>query len=138
MIIQDILDNDIVRSYSNSGFMLSGGFPSGLYAVVYDPVSAHREYVETDIPIEKGELPIGRREISKRKLMNNLKEMEVWQQVKQYLIANDLWDDWETSTILDESDPFFKGAMGALKNLLSLTDLQIEELISNSISTYRY
>ena len=43
---------DLVRTWSDMGMMIRGGMPEGLYAEAVDPVSAHREYVETDIPIE--------------------------------------------------------------------------------------
>lgn len=52
MIIQEHLDNGLVRTYSNAGFKIHGGSPEGDYDVVYDPEDQHREYVETNIPVD--------------------------------------------------------------------------------------
>lgn len=51
-IVQEILDEDTVRTYSDRGVMIHGGFPEGDYAEAIDPISMNRTYVETDIPIE--------------------------------------------------------------------------------------
>ena len=42
----------LVRSYSDRGVYIHGGFPEGDYAESIDPESAGRTYTETDIPIE--------------------------------------------------------------------------------------
>ncbi len=52
MIIQEFLDNNLVRTYSDLGVKIHGGFPESDYDEVVDPVSMNRQYVETDIPIE--------------------------------------------------------------------------------------
>lgn len=52
MIIQEMLENNMVRTYSDAGFYIHGGFPEGDYAEAIDPVSMNRVYTETDIPIE--------------------------------------------------------------------------------------
>ena len=45
----------LVRSYSDKGVYIHGGYPEGDYAEVIDPQDANRTYVETDIPIEETE-----------------------------------------------------------------------------------
>lgn len=45
----------LVRSYSDKGVYIHGGYPEGDYAEVIDPAGANRTYVETDIPIEETE-----------------------------------------------------------------------------------
>lgn len=55
MIVQENIGNDLVRTYSDQGMMIQGGFPEGLYAEAIDPISAGRTYIETDIPIQQGE-----------------------------------------------------------------------------------
>lgn len=52
MIKTEFLENDLIRTYSDAGFYIHGGFPEADYAEAIDPVSAGREYTETDVPIE--------------------------------------------------------------------------------------
>ena len=51
MIIQEILEGNLVRTYSDAGFYIHGGNPEGDYAEAIDPVETNRVYTETDIPI---------------------------------------------------------------------------------------
>ena len=55
MIVQENIENDFVRTYSDQCMMIQGGFPEGLYAEAIDPISAGRTYIETDIPIHQEE-----------------------------------------------------------------------------------
>ncbi len=55
MIVQEQYLEVFVRTYSDSGFYISGGNPEGLYVDAIDPISEQREYIETDIPIEEAE-----------------------------------------------------------------------------------
>lgn len=52
MIIQEQLENGLVKTYSNLGLKIHGGFPEGDYDEAIDPADAGRTYVETDIPID--------------------------------------------------------------------------------------
>ncbi len=56
MIKTELLENGLVRTYSDAGFMIHGGSPAGDYNEAIDPVSAGRTYTETDIPIEEDEI----------------------------------------------------------------------------------
>lgn len=51
MIITELLENDLVKTYSDQGVYIHGGFPEADYIEAVDPVDLHREYIETDIPI---------------------------------------------------------------------------------------
>ena len=51
MIVREFLDNDLVRTYSDQGMYIHGGFPEGDYEESVDPVSVNRVFVETDVPI---------------------------------------------------------------------------------------
>ena len=51
MIVQENLGNGFVRTYSDAGFYIHGGFPEGDYEEAVDPVELGRTYTETDIPI---------------------------------------------------------------------------------------
>ena len=46
---------DYVRTYSDSGVMIHGGFPEADYSEACDPAELGRTYTETDIPIETDE-----------------------------------------------------------------------------------
>lgn len=59
MIIQEIISETLVRTYSDKDVMIHGGFPEGDYAEVIDPISAGRTYTETNIPIPAPEMPEG-------------------------------------------------------------------------------
>lgn len=53
MIVTELVENgERIRSYSDRGVYIHGGFPEGDYEDAIDPVDAMRTYVETDIPIE--------------------------------------------------------------------------------------
>lgn len=56
MIVQEVM-GDLVKTYSDRGMMIRGGFPVGLYAEAVDPVSMGRVYEETNIPIDEGDEP---------------------------------------------------------------------------------
>lgn len=51
MIIREKISDDLIKTYSDKGMLIRGGFPEGLYAEAIDPISANRMYEETDIPI---------------------------------------------------------------------------------------
>ena len=48
-------ETDFIRSCSDSGVKIHGGFPEADYDVAEDPASFGRTYTETDIPIETDE-----------------------------------------------------------------------------------
>ena len=52
MIKTEIIGN-LVKTYSDLGMKIHGGFPEGDYDEAYDPIDSGRTYVETDIPIEE-------------------------------------------------------------------------------------
>lgn len=51
MIVQERI-GDFIRSYSDSGMYIHGGFPEADYAEAIDPAPMGRTYTETDRPIE--------------------------------------------------------------------------------------
>ena len=55
MIIQDIIEGNttLVKTYSDKGMMIRKKGTEELYSEAIDPQSFHREYEETDIPIEQ-------------------------------------------------------------------------------------
>lgn len=67
MIIQEEIGGGIIRTYSNLGVKVHGGFPESDYDIAYDPAEAGRTYVETDIPVETK--PEGPAQYSKVKIL---------------------------------------------------------------------
>lgn len=55
MIKTEILLDGFVRTYSDRGVKIHGGFPKGDYEEAIDPIELGRTYVETDTPIDEGE-----------------------------------------------------------------------------------
>lgn len=47
---------DFIRTYSDKGVKVHGGFPEADYDVAEDPAALNRIYTETDIPVEGGEV----------------------------------------------------------------------------------
>ena len=57
MIIQEQIENDLVKTYSDKGMMIRKIGTDELYSEAIDPKKFNREYEETDIPIEQNEKP---------------------------------------------------------------------------------
>ena len=53
MIIQEQIGNDLVKTYSDKGMMIRKIGTDELYSEAIDPQKFHREYEETDIPIDQ-------------------------------------------------------------------------------------
>ena len=53
MIIQEQIENDLVKTYSDKGMMIRKKGTDELYSEAIDPQKFNREYEETDIPIEQ-------------------------------------------------------------------------------------
>lgn len=41
----------LIRTYSDKGVLIHGGFPEGDYPEAIDPIDSQRTYTETNIPI---------------------------------------------------------------------------------------
>lgn len=54
-IVIEKLENGMIRTYSDAGFMIYGGSPVGYYQEAIDPEGTNRTYTETDKPIERVE-----------------------------------------------------------------------------------
>ena len=55
MIRTEKLENGLIRTWSDSGFYIHGGFPEADYTEAVDPEDLGRTYVETDIKIPEPE-----------------------------------------------------------------------------------
>lgn len=50
-VVYENIENGLVKAYSDKGFYISGGMPTGEYAEAVDPKSENRKYVETETKI---------------------------------------------------------------------------------------
>lgn len=127
MIIQENLENGIIRTYSNAGFKVHGGMPEADYDVAYDPEDAHREYTETNIPIDEDFKP---KDLSRVKLYRAFKSMGIWDQIKTWMQSQPgMWEEWEYSTTLEKENPLVLNAKEALKTVFELSEEEIEGLL---------
>ena len=55
MIVQEQISNTLVRTYSDKGMYIHGGYPEADYEEAVDPIDANRTYTETDILIKHDE-----------------------------------------------------------------------------------
>ena len=53
MIVQEQIENDLVKTYSDNGMMIQKIGTDELYSEAIDPKKFNRQYEETDIPIEQ-------------------------------------------------------------------------------------
>lgn len=53
MIKTEVLENGSIKTYSDEGFYIHGGFPEGDYVQVIDPPGVNRTYTETDRYIDE-------------------------------------------------------------------------------------
>lgn len=51
MIIQEQINETLVKTYSDREVYIHGGYPESDYEEAVDPISMNRTYIETDIPI---------------------------------------------------------------------------------------
>lgn len=56
MIVQELIGDDLIKTYSDQNVYIHGGVPEANYTEAIDPVDANRTYIETDIPIEQEEV----------------------------------------------------------------------------------
>lgn len=54
MIKTEIIGN-LIKTYSDLGMKIHGGFPEADYDEAYDPIDMGRTYIETDIPVDEAE-----------------------------------------------------------------------------------
>ncbi len=55
MVVYEDIGDNLIKAYSDAGFLIHGGMPEGDYSEAIDPADMHRTYIETDIPIEEEE-----------------------------------------------------------------------------------
>lgn len=74
------------------------------------------------------------RTFSKMKCVVALKSVGVWAQVKEWIIAQDLYDEYLAAQDFREDNPYFLAGKAALQAALGWTDEQVEELLAQCLA----
>lgn len=69
---------------------------------------------------------------SKMRVVIALKQLGVWPQVKQWIIDQDLYDEYLAAQDFAEDDPAFVQGRAALQAALGFTDAQVREILENA------
>jgi len=102
-VVYETLDRGLVRTYSNAGFKVHGGLPEGDYDVAYDPAEAHREYTETDIPVDVN--PEGPTQYSKLKILMAATEGGFVDQLIGFIESDErVKYIWNASNVIEDND----------------------------------
>ena len=103
------------------------------FRFAYDDESAPTAILKNWIEVQNP--PDPPRSLSKVKLMRALKERQLWAAVKAFIQANEnLADEWELSTTLDEDHDLVKNAVGALRTQLEIPEQTIKEILAESVA----
>ena len=107
MIVQESMEGGIIRTYSNAGVKIHGGFPEADYDIAYDPEEAHRAYAETDIPLER---PIpeyigGPKQYSKVKIILAAQEAGFVEQLIGFIESDKTIEFiWNASNVIEDNE----------------------------------
>lgn len=107
MIVQEQMEGGIIRTYSNSGVKIHGGFPEANYDIAYDPEEAGRVYTETDIPLDK---PIpeyigGPKQYSKLKILLAARDAGFVDQLVEFIEGNKTIElIWNASNTIEDNE----------------------------------
>ena len=103
------------------------------FRFAYDDESAPTAILKNWIEVQNP--PDPPRSLSKVKLMRALKERQLWAAVKAFIQSNEnLADEWELSTTLDEDHDLVKNAVGALRTQLEIPEQTIKEILAESVA----
>lgn len=84
MIVQERISDTLVKTYSDRGVMIHGGYPEADYTEAVDPISAGRTYTETNIPIPPPEVPDGIEDAARYLLDQKLVELPETEQADYF------------------------------------------------------
>ena len=75
------------------------------------------------------------RTFSKMKCVVALKAAGAWDQVKAWVIAANLYDEYLAAQDFKEDDPYFLQGKSAIQAQLGWTDAQVDELLAKCVAT---
>ena len=89
--------------------------------------------VATALVVVKDEAPV--KKYTKYKIIGLLMKLGKWQQVKQYLVDNDMYDLFMGAQFLSNADENFMTAKKAMGQLLQIDEAVIDELLESCVDT---
>lgn len=69
---------------------------------------------------------------SKLRIVGELKTLGLWPQVKAWIEANDLYDEYLAAQDFTDDNEYFRQGKAALQQALGLTDKQVQEILENA------
>lgn len=73
------------------------------------------------------------RTFSKLKLIRALKASGAWERVKAFIASSGLEDEWQACQVIYEADEAFVQALSQARQLIQVTDAQVEAILSQCI-----
>ena len=127
-IIRENTGHGLIRTYSNLGMKIHGGFPEGDYDYVYDPEDAERTYVETNIPVEsKPEGPI---QYSKLKILMAAQEAGFADALIAFIEGNKMIElIWNASNTIEDND-LLANYISSIAQALGKTEAEIKAFLN--------
>ena len=130
MIIQEEIGGGIVRTYSNLGVKVHGGFPESDYDIAYDPAEAGRIYVETDIPVEAK--PEGPAQYSKVKILLAAQEAGFATDLIALIKSDPMLECiWNASNVIEDNE-LLAGYLPLIAQALEKTELEIKTFLDEN------
>lgn len=98
--------------------------------------SADMDSVSAAIWVKEAKIALGYnvRTFSKRKCVVALKSIGVWSQVKEWIIAQDLYDEYLAAQDFREDNPHFVQGRAALQAALGWSDEQVEAVLAQCVA----
>ena len=130
MIIQEEIGGGIVRTYSNLGVKVHGGFPESDYDIAYDPAEAGRIYVETDIPVEAK--PEGPAQYSEVKILLAAQEAGFTTDLIALIKSDPMLECiWNASNVIEDNE-LLAGYLPLIAQALEKTELEIKTFLDEN------
>jgi len=132
MIIQENLGNGLVRTYSNLGFKIHGGYPEGDYDYSYDPAEANRVFTETDIPVESTYVPEGPKQYSKVKILLAAQDAGFVENLISFIESNKrIQYIWNASNVIEDNE-LLSEYISVISDALGKTESEIRSFLDEN------
>ena len=130
MIVQEEIGGGIVRTYSNLGVKVHGGFPESDYDIAYDPAEAGRTYVETNIPVESK--PEGPAQYSKVKILLAAQETGFATDLITLIKSDPMLECiWNASNVIEDNELLAR-YLPTIAAALNKTEIEIKDFLENN------